>query len=131
MKEYTTCSGNEEVIFNNLLRSGRNQIECAFGLLKARWGILTRKMNLQLKAVPIVIYACFVLHNFCEMEKCPLDDGFVNKQTTLNRENDQIHTVQPDTIFTFDMKSGSTCREVITRYIKDNLPDHLAAYEDI
>lgn len=129
MKEYTTCSSNEEVIFNNLLRSGRNQIECAFGRLKARWGILTRKMNLQLKALPIVIYACFVLHNFCEMEKCPLDDGLVNKQINLNR--DQIHTIQPDPIFTFDIKSGSTCREVITRYIKDNLPDHLASYEDI
>ena len=41
MKEYITCKNNEEVIFNNLLRSGKNQIECSFGRLKARWSILT------------------------------------------------------------------------------------------
>ena len=31
MKEYATCSSNEEVIFNALLRAARNPIECAFG----------------------------------------------------------------------------------------------------
>ena len=46
MKEFDTCSENEEVIFNNLLRSARNQIECAFGRLKARWSI---KMDLKLE----------------------------------------------------------------------------------
>ena len=41
MKEYKTCTCNEEVIFNNLLRAAQNPIECAFGRLKARWAILT------------------------------------------------------------------------------------------
>ena len=36
MKEYDHCTSNEEVIFNQILRSARNQIECAFGRLKAR-----------------------------------------------------------------------------------------------
>jgi hypothetical protein len=31
MKEYATCSCDEEVIFNSLLRLARNQIESAFG----------------------------------------------------------------------------------------------------
>ena len=34
-----------EVIFNSMLRSARNQVECAFGRLKARWAILTRKID--------------------------------------------------------------------------------------
>lgn len=37
MKEYPHARTNEEVIFNNMLRSARNPIECAFGRLKARW----------------------------------------------------------------------------------------------
>ena len=34
MKEYPHARTNEEVIFNNMLRSARNPIECAFGRLK-------------------------------------------------------------------------------------------------
>ena len=31
IKEYETCVENEQIVFNNLLRSARNQIEYAFG----------------------------------------------------------------------------------------------------
>ena len=31
MKEYTHCSSDEEVVFNQMLRSARNQIECSYG----------------------------------------------------------------------------------------------------
>ena len=48
MKEYATCANNEEVVFNSLLRSARNQIESAFGRLKARWSLLTKKVDLKL-----------------------------------------------------------------------------------
>ena len=61
MKEYAVCQGNNEVMLNTMLRSARNQIECAFGRLKARWRILLR-----LEDIPDIILACFVLHNFCE-----------------------------------------------------------------
>ena len=66
IKEFTSCSKNEEVIFNNMLRSARNQVECAFGRLKARWGFLRKTIDLKIETVPKVIYSCFVLHNFCE-----------------------------------------------------------------
>ena len=36
MKEFDNCNSDEEVIFNNMLKSARNQIECSFGRLKAR-----------------------------------------------------------------------------------------------
>ena len=54
MKEYQSCVTNEEVVFNNMLRSARNQVECAFGRLKVRWGLLTRKVDLKLEMVPTV-----------------------------------------------------------------------------
>ena len=55
MKEYKSCKTNSQVIFNNLLREARNPIECAFGRLKARWSILTRKMDLKLENIPTVV----------------------------------------------------------------------------
>ncbi|CAB4035871.1 Hypothetical predicted protein, partial [Paramuricea clavata] len=73
MKEYESCRSNEQVVFNQMLRSARNPIECACGRLKARWSILTRKMDLSLNILPIVIYACFTLHNFCEQHKAHVD----------------------------------------------------------
>ena len=57
MKEYEACNTNAQVVFNNMLHSARNPIECAFGRLKARWGFLTRKIDLKLDLVPAAIYA--------------------------------------------------------------------------
>lgn len=37
MKEYVNFRNNEEVIFNSMLRSFRNLIECVFGRFKVRW----------------------------------------------------------------------------------------------
>ena len=60
MKEYEHSSTNEEVAFNQRLRSTWNTIECAFGKLKARWRILQRPMDIPVNKLPNVIYACFV-----------------------------------------------------------------------
>jgi hypothetical protein len=85
MNEFTNCNTNEEVIFNNLLRSSRNQIECAFGCLKATWQILNTKMNLKLENVPGVIYAslCNIcIYNFCSLNGILVDDDSVQRQIT-------------------------------------------------
>ena len=36
MKEYESCKNNEQVVFNQMLKSARNPVECVFGCLKAR-----------------------------------------------------------------------------------------------
>ena len=97
MKEYEHCSNSSEVIFNNMLRSARNPIECAFGRHKARWAILTRKVDLKLEAIPTVIYACFVLHNICEKANSYIDDDLVKIQTDLikkTKKNTKIYQTQ-------------------------------------
>ena len=68
MKEYA-CDGTNihEQYFGYKLCSARNVIKCAFGRLKARFGSLKRAMNINLDELPFVSYACFVLHNFCEL----------------------------------------------------------------
>ena len=43
IKELNTCSNNVEVVFNNLLRSARNPVQCAFWETEGRWSIVTRK----------------------------------------------------------------------------------------
>ena len=47
MREYSTCKSNEEIVFNAMVRSARNPTECAFGRIKARWQVLTKKNGFQ------------------------------------------------------------------------------------
>ena len=67
MKEYANGGRTaQEQYFGLKLCSARNVIECSFGRLKARFGALRRAMDINIDELPYVIYACFVLHNFCE-----------------------------------------------------------------
>ena len=122
MREYST---NEEVIFNTLLRSARNPIECAFGRLTARWKILTRKMDLKLESVPTInnsiIYACFVLHNFCEKNKVYIDEEQVHARMEVMKINEQTYKNKPDPIFSCENGEGEVIRRALTEYIKENI----------
>lgn len=124
MKEFETCIKNEHVLFNNLLRSARNPIECTFGRLKARWSILTRKLDLKLESIPVVVYACFILHNFCEKNDVQLDESLVIAQCKANRGNE---TNIPDPIYSCNAQEGEVIGNSLVDYIRDNLPDELAA----
>lgn len=73
MKEYTHCIQNETT-FNNVLRFSRNQIEWAFGRLKVRWSILTKQIDLKSDNIAYIVYAWFVLHNFCEISNTQIDE---------------------------------------------------------
>ena len=109
LKEYGHCSNNEQVIFNNILRSARNPIKCAFGRLIARWGILTRKMGLKLEIIPVVIYACFVLHKICKdnnNNNSYIDQELVKSQIeSIKKKEGTCYTI-PDPVFSYDMGKG-------------------------
>ena len=108
-----------------MVRAARNPVECAFGRLKARWSILTRKIDFKLKSVPILIYACFVLHDFCERECCHLDENLVWMQIERSKaEEEKLKTI-PDPVYSYDNGEGEFVRSVLTSYINDNLPDDL------
>ena len=123
LKEYESCKTNAQVIFNNMLRAARNPIECAFGRLKARWGILTRKMDLDLIKVPTVIIACFVLHNYCESNQVYLDEELERAQIEKNRADADIFSNIPDPIYSGTTTEGQEIRDLLTSYISQNLPD--------
>ena len=123
LKEYESCTTNAQVIFNSMLRAARNPIECAFGRLKARWGILTRKIDLDLTKVPTLIIACFVLHNYCESNMVCLDDDLERAQLEKNREDADIFSNIPDPIYSGTTVEGQEIRDLLTSYINHNLPD--------
>lgn len=68
MKEYAGGGSTpQEQYYGLQLCKARMVIECAFGRLKGRFMMLKRAMDINMSDLPNVIYACFVLHNFCEL----------------------------------------------------------------
>ena len=61
-------------------------IECSFGRLKARFGALKRAMDINLMELPHFIYACFVLHNFCELSNERISEDKVSSAMDHDRE---------------------------------------------
>ncbi|XP_043464633.1 protein ALP1-like [Leptopilina heterotoma] len=51
-------------LFNYRLSRARQTIECAFGILSARWQILQKKMAFKLKTSISIVQALVCLHNF-------------------------------------------------------------------
>lgn len=122
MKEYVEDAYNEKAIFNQVLRSGRNQIECAFGRLKARWQILNRAINVKLEDVPTLVHACFVLHNFCELKACPIVGETIEHQMQLNIvDSCCAHHSRPDQSYSYNTATGTAFRKILTEYIKEYL----------
>jgi len=56
---------DEESAFNFYLSQLRIEVECAFGALIQRWGILWRGLRVSLRSATEVIEACMRLHNYC------------------------------------------------------------------
>mmetsp|Transcript_121117 Transcript_121117/g.347969 ORF Transcript_121117/g.347969 Transcript_121117/m.347969 type:complete len:383 (-) Transcript_121117:127-1275(-) len=54
--------------FNFFLSSSRIHIECAFGELVRRWGILWRTLNFDLAKSQRVVQVCMLLHNFIKKQ---------------------------------------------------------------
>jgi hypothetical protein len=121
IKEYDSCATNEQVIFNTMLRSARNQVECAFGRLKARWAFLTKTVDLKLESVPTVIYACFVLHNVCEQKKVTVDDQSLKEQISLMKQNEEQFKNIPDPVYSYNEGEGEIVRSSLLKILKECL----------
>ena len=120
MKEYPSTQSNEEVIFNTMLRSARNPIECAFGRLKARWQILNKRMDMGLTSLPEIIYACFVLHNICESQRMHIDEELVRAQMVQDKAKQPDTT--PDKLYSCNTAEGISVRQIITQMFREHIP---------
>ena len=85
MKKHESGKSNAQTVFNNMLREARNPIECAYGRLKARWGILNKKIDFKLESIPTIILTCFALPNCCERNKKGVDEDLFQSQQVFQR----------------------------------------------
>ena len=82
-----------EIRFNQQLSAARVKVECAFGILKGRWRILSSVEEASIARVSKIIVACAVLHNFCiltgdEWDDDDSDDGNDGQNPNYNLIDD-------------------------------------------
>ncbi|KAA8579043.1 hypothetical protein FQN60_010567, partial [Etheostoma spectabile] len=116
MKEYP--AGGEtaaERRFNRALSGARSVMRAALGRLRARWGALRRAMDLSVDALPAVLHACFVLHNYCEAR------GEAVAERSLNAALQHDRDAQPPpcvSVETGDQDAeGRAVRRVLTEFL--------------
>ena len=116
MKEYVNGGSTaQEQYFGLSLCRARMVIECAFGRLKARFGALRRAMDIDLDDLPFVIYACFVLHKYCEACKDRVDDNSIIEAIQYARDNqpDTLPAVRGDSM----TAEGKRVRRILTQFL--------------
>lgn len=87
MKEFAAGGSTpREQYFGYKLCSARNVIECSFGRLKARFACLKRAMDINIDDLPLVIYACFVLNNYCELNNEYVHDELVKNAVSYDQD---------------------------------------------
>ena len=124
MKEYSSNCNRQEIAFNNRLRSARNQIECAFGRLKARWRILGRCLDVDLDFAPTLIYSCFVLHNYCEISNAEICRDDVQRLITIEKQTQCCeHHEKMDQLFSYSTGRGKQIREALKEYVFDQFQE--------
>ena len=115
MKEYSSGMENPQIYFNNRLRIARNQIECAFGRLKGRWGILERTIDLSLDMAISAIYTCFVFHHFCEKNNVEYHGD--NQTAILNEQRIQASSHHNNLDKLYSYNSATNCIHITVQQI--------------
>ena len=59
--------------FNEKIEEIQNVAKDAFSRLKGRWGCLQKRTEVKLQDLPVVLGACCVLHNICELKNEKMD----------------------------------------------------------
>ncbi|KAM7513006.1 hypothetical protein LguiB_011881 [Lonicera macranthoides] len=61
--------------FNEKIEEAQRVSKGAFVKLKGRWSCLQKRTEVKLQDLPVVLGACCVLHNICEMRNEQMDEG--------------------------------------------------------
>ena len=80
-----------------------------------------KKMNFKIEKIPTVIYACFVLHNFCERHSVYINEEQVKTHLELLKTNETQFKKSADPIFSCIEDEGEVIRKGFTDYIKENI----------
>ena len=122
LKEYDHCPSDPEVLLKTKLRSVRNQIECAFDRIKVRWRILNRPIDFGIAFLPIIIYSCFILHNYCETVKAPVNRDAIQKECgNATAKQSCSHHLEKHRLYSYNYSKGRLVRERASRNILKTL----------
>lgn len=118
LKEYPGTVSPIHKSFNVHLNSARDTVEMAFARLKARWRVLSKRMDISHTFVPKVIVACCALHNLAEEH----NDTFVVQW--LDKDLDGETYAQPISVEnrSKDSISGSNIRNALSACLCENFP---------
>ncbi|XP_046862569.1 protein ALP1-like [Xenia sp. Carnegie-2017] len=117
MKEFPGGGNSlQQQYFGWRLSSARMVIECAFGRLKGRFGILKREMDINTEDLPYVIYACFVLHNYCEEEKQVVAEEEISKAMECKKQFQPPILGNRYTLGNNDEQSGKIIRDIFVKF---------------
>ena len=119
MKPYplTNALTPAQIKFNKKLSGARVTVERAFGILKARWRMLLKRLDSQITNVSDTIIACCVLHDFCQLQNDEyIDDDevlqeLICKEREANRARRQTNTF---------VEEAHIIREVLKQYVDEH-----------
>lgn len=105
--------------FNLCLSGARRIVENAFGRLKARFRVVSKRMEVEMGNVNNIIIACCILNNMCE----DLTDTFKGCwMVELLAESATNEREQPDDENLFFTDDGDEVREFLREYFWQNVP---------
>jgi hypothetical protein len=84
-------------LFNKTLSSTRATVERAFGILKARWRILLKRLDNLFENISEVILPCSVLHNYCQDSGEEFDDDEILRRI-ISIDREYVETRQQENI---------------------------------
>jgi hypothetical protein len=84
--------------------------------MKARLGALKRAMDINIDELPFVIYACFVLHNFCELNGESIGENAVHNAIAYDREFQPASSSRYSAVTGGDESTGRAVRRILTKY---------------
>ena len=65
--------------WNFIQSSTRMAVERAFGILKGRWRIMLKRIDMPLRHVPNLVITCICLHNLCIIHQNKFDDEWTKE----------------------------------------------------
>ena len=103
-----------QAAFNNAHSTARNVVERSFGVLKARWRILSR-MDVDIERTNSIIAACFVLHNVCVVDSDHYVEVDTEEDETDYGEDFDEHDLEEEDVEIVD--EGDRRRDAIMRFM--------------
>ncbi|GAQ93411.1 hypothetical protein KFL_015080010 [Klebsormidium nitens] len=92
----------ERAFWNFIQSSTRMPVECAFGILKLRWSILLKRLDVDTAFAPNLIACCLVLHNICQVHKDEINEEWYREAneilgaaSSMNTPSDVEHQPPP------------------------------------